>query len=229
MKIRYLLLLSVFCCSAVSAQDVIQHQRGDDLKDYLIDSVKFVMSDYQAGVVKFKDGTFSRGPINLSTIEQRVYFINQEGAVQVLTNEDQVSYVSMKGRTFIKSKYGYVELLKTEGDAALGAVRRVSFLETQKKGAYGSTSQTTSVTTIGSFQEAGVMYTLGVDQNTPFLYKVIPYLYKNERVLLSNKKNLIKCFPEKKAFIEDYLKEHSVNFEKIEDVSALFEAIQASL
>ena len=74
------------------------------------------------------------------------------------------------------------------------------------------------------------MYTLGVDKETPFLYKVIPYFYKNDKVLLSNKKNLIKCFPEKKAFIETYLNEHSVDFEKAEDVSALFEALkQASL
>ena len=39
----------------MQAQD-IQHQRGDDLKEYLLDSVKFVAPDYSAGFVKIKDG-----------------------------------------------------------------------------------------------------------------------------------------------------------------------------
>lgn len=229
MKIRFILLLSLFFCCSLSAQEVIHHQRGDDLQQYLLDSVKFVAGEYQAGIIKFKDGSFSRGPIDISTVEQRVYFINPEGEIQVLANEDQVDYVSMKGRTFIKSKYGYVELIETEGDVALGAVRRVTFLEAAKKGAYGSTSQTTSVTTVTSFQDAGVMYTLGVNQDTPFLYKVIPYFYKNGKVMLSNKKNLIKGFPDKKAFIETYLKEHSVDFEDLEDLTALFKALETSL
>ncbi len=207
-------------------QGVIHHERGEDLQQYLLDSVKFVVPEFQSGIITFQDGSYSRGPVNISTIEQRVYFIATNGEKQVLTNEDQVSRVSIKGRTFIKSKYGYVELLATEGDIALGAVRRVSFFETEKKGAYGMVSQTTSVTTIGSLQQNGTMYTLGIDQNTPFKYSVSPYLYKNSRIYLSNKKNFLKCFPDKKAEIEQYLKDNNVDFEKLEDVEALFNALK---
>lgn len=226
MKRTLLPLLLLLCSTALSAQDVIHHQRGEDLQQYLLDSVKFVMPDFQAGIITFSDGNFSRGPVNISTIEQRVYFVSTNGEEQVLTNEEQVSRVSIKGRTFIKSKYGYIELLDTQGDVALGAVRRTSFFETEKKGAYGMVSQTTSVTTIGTIQQNGTMYTLGVDQNTPFKYKIIPYLYKNSRVYLSNKKNFQKCFPDKKAVIEQYLKGNSVDFEKLEDVEGLFNALK---
>ena len=146
--------------------------------------------------------------------------------MQVLTNEDQVVYVFMNGRSFLKSRYGYVEKLASIGDIALGAVRRVSFLETEKKGAYGAPTQTSSVSTINSIQEGGIMYTLNVDQTTPFLYKVIPYLCKENKILLSNKKNLIKCFPDRKEAIESYLKEHSVDFESLEDMQQLFEALR---
>ena len=226
MKTRLLSLFLLFCCASVSAQNVIHHERGEDLQQYLLDSVRFVMPDFQAGIVNFLDGSFSRGPVNISTIEQRIYFIATDGEKQVLTNEDQVSRVSIKGRTFIKSKYGYIELLETEGDVALGAVRRTSFFETEKKGAYGAISQTTSVTTIGSLHQEGKTFTLDTDQSTPFKYKVIPYLYKNSRVYLSNKKNFLKCFPDKKAVIELYLKENRVDFEKIEDVEGLFKALK---
>jgi len=223
MKIKYLFFLLLLCGTTLSAQDVVSHQRGEDLQQYLLDSVKFVVPDFQAGVIIFNDGTFSRGPINISTIEQRIYFVSPEGDYQVLTNEDQVTRATIRNRTFIKSKYGYVELLRTNEDVSLGAVRRTSFFETEKKGAYGMASQTTSVTTIGTIQQNGTMYTLGVDQKTPFKYKVIPYLYKDNRVLMSNKKNFQKCFPSKKAEIDAYLKDHNVDFENMEDVTALYE------
>ena len=228
MKIKslFFLLFLCGCMLSASAQDKVEHRRGEDLQPYLLDSVKFVVPAFQPGVITFSDGTFSRGPVNISTIEQRIYFISPEGQHQVLANEDQVSRVYIKGRSFVKTKYGYVELVETLDEVALGAVRRTSFFETEKKGAYGMASQTTSVTTIGSFQQAGQLYTLGVDQATPFKYKVIPYLCKDDRTYLSNKKNFQKCFPDKKALIEQYLKDHSVDFENFEDVKGLFEALR---
>ena len=228
-KIRLSFLLLLCCCGPLQAQDVIHHQRGDDLKEYLLDSVKFIAADYIAGFVKFRDGSFARGPVNISTIEQRIYFINPDGEVQVLANEDQVSHVFFGKRTFIKSRYGYVEQLATVENVALGAVRRVTFLESKKTGAFGTNAETSSVTSVSSIFDSGNRYSLGVNQNTPYLYKVIPYLCKNGKVLLSNKKNLLKCFPDKKDFLENYLNDHSVNFEKLEDMTALFEALQDSL
>jgi hypothetical protein len=227
MKKNILTLILLLGATVLFAQEqnVIHHERGEDLQQYLLDSIKFVIPEFESGIITFHDGNFSRGPVNISTIEQRVYFIGTDGKYQVLTNEDQVSRVSIKGRTFIKSKYGYIDLLKMSGDVALGAVRRVSFFETEKKGAYGMVSQTTSVTTIGTLQQGGQMYTLGVDQTTPFKYSVTPYLYKNSKVYLSNKKNFLKCFPDKKEAIEQYLKDHNVDFERLHDVTGLFDAI----
>ena len=86
-------------------------------------------------------------------------------------------------------------------------------------------SQTSSVTTIGTLSLNGQLYTLGVDQTTPFNYKVIPYLYKNSRVYISNRKNFEKCFPDKKVLIERYLTDHSIDFENLDDVTGLFEAL----
>ena len=225
-KVLSLLFFLAAACSAISAQNVVHHLKGEDLQQYLLDSVKFVVPEFQSGIVNFKDGSYSRGPVNISTIEQRVYFINDAGEHQVLANEDDVNRVSIKGRSFVKSRYGYVELLQVLDEVVLGAVRQVSFFETEKKGAFGTTSQTTSVTTIGNVYGNGVTYTLSVDRDTPFKYKVLPYLYKNNRVLLSNKKNFLKCFPDKKERIEDYLKAHSVDFERLKDVTALFEALK---
>lgn len=227
MKKTLISLILVLVSASAFSQDVVHHGRGEDIQQYLLDSIKFVTPDFQAGVITFKDGTFSRGPVNISTIEQRVWFVGTDGTKQVLANEDDVARVSIKGRTFIKTQYGYMEMIETTDDVVLGCVRRVSFLETEKKGAYGMASATTSVTTIGTLQEYGTTYTLGKEQDTPYIYKVIPYIYRNNRAWLSNKKNFQKAFPDKKAFIEQYLKDHSVDLEKYEDAAALFNALSA--
>ena len=91
MKRILVALLLLTGCYGAFAQDVIKHQRGEDLQQYLLDSVKFVSKDYTSGFVKFRDGSHAMGPVNISTIEQRIYFINPEGEIQVLANEDQGS------------------------------------------------------------------------------------------------------------------------------------------
>ncbi len=227
MKKALISLILVLVCTSAFSQDVIRHGRGEDIQQYLLDSIKFVSPDFQAGVITFKDGTFSRGPVNISTIEQRVWFVGTDGIKQVLVNEDDVARVTIKGRTFIKTQYGYMEMVQTTGDVVFGCVRRVSFLETEKKGAYGMASATTSVTTIGTLQEYGTTYTLGAEQDTPYIYKVIPYLYRNNRTWISNKKNFQKCFPDKKAMIEKYLKDNSLDLEKYKDAEKLFQALSA--
>ena len=226
------ILLTTLCClifggmTAASAQNAVQHQKGEDLNQHLSDSIKFIFPEFQSGIITFSDGSHSRGPVNISTIEQRIYFISAEGAYQVLVNEDQVRRVSIKDRSFVKTRYGYVELLDYAAETSLGAVRRTSFFETETKGAYGMASQTTSVATIGQLQQNGNVYTLGVDQSTPFKYKIVPYLYRNGKVLISNKKNFQKCFPDKKAVIEQYLKDKPVDFENFEEVESLFNALK---
>ncbi len=122
-----------------------------------------------------------------------------------------------------------MEPIDKAGDVSLGVVRRVSFLESKKTGAFGTNAETSSVTSVSSIYDSGLRYTLGVNQDTPYRYKVIPYLLKGEKVLLPNKKNLLKCFPDSKDFIEGYLKEHTVDFEKSEEVAALFEAVNSLL
>ena len=71
MKRILVALLLLTGCYGAFAQDVIKHQRGEDLQQYLLDSVKFVSKDYMSGFVKFRDGSHAMGPVNISTIEQR--------------------------------------------------------------------------------------------------------------------------------------------------------------
>ncbi|HOG41921.1 MAG TPA: hypothetical protein PK979_01705 [Bacteroidales bacterium] len=225
---KRILMIILTACFALStqAQNVIQHKKGEDMTQHMLDSVKYVLPDFTAGIVIFKDGRTANGPLNISTISQKLLFISPQGEIQEVLNQNNIDRVSVKGRSFVQTKQGFVELLDIADNVILGSVKRVKFLESEKKGAFGTTSETTSVTSISSISTEGQRYELAQHVNTPFTYRVTPYLGINGKFSYATKKYILKCFPSKKDKIESYLKENKVDFESLEDVRALFEYLK---
>ena len=192
----------------------------------MLDSVKYVLPEFTAGMVIFKNGEQSNGAINISSIDQKIHFIDPKGEILVITNNDEVSRVFAKGRTFLNSRYGYVELYETVGDIFMGEVRKVGFISEDKVGAFGSKSQTTSIQTINSVQTSGgYMVDFEKQRNSPYTYKKIPYVCRKGLFLTVSKKTLQKCFPDKKDIIEQYIQEKNPNLSHVDDVREMFKTI----
>ena len=192
----------------------------------MLDSVKYVLPEFTAGMVIFKNGEQSNGAININSIDQKIHFIDPKGEILVITNNDEVSRVFAKGRTFLNSRYGYVELYETVGDIFMGEVRKVGFISEDKVGAFGSKSQTTSIQTINSVQTSGgYMVDFEKQRNSPYTYKKIPYVCRKGLFLTVSKKTLQKCFPDKKDIIEQYIQEKNPNLSHVDDVREMFKTI----
>ncbi len=192
----------------------------------MLDSVKYILPEFTAGMVIFKNGEQSNGAINISAIDQKIHFIDPKGEILVITNNDDVSRVFAKGRTFLNSRYGYVELYETIGDIFMGEVRRVGFISEDKVGAFGSKSQTTAIQTVNSVQTSGgYMVDFEKQKNSPYTYKKIPYVCRKGLFLTVSKKSLQKCFPDKKEIIEQYIKEKDPNLGNVEEVREMFKTI----
>lgn len=221
---KIILFASLFIlCFEGFSQNVVQSTKKGDLANALMDSVKYVMPQFEQGIVVFKSGEQTEAKLNISTIDQTLRFIDKNDEVLTVINQDDVNRVTIKGRTFVRGRGVYVELLSMSSDVVLGVCRRVNFLETEKQGAYGTkASPTTSVTTMTTYSDNGQVYDLNQNITTPFLYKQIPYFYKNGILYLATKKMMIKCFPDKKAEIQAYIKEKRVDFNDIEQVRPLF-------
>ena len=192
----------------------------------MLDSVKYILPEFTAGMVIFKNGEQSNGAINISTIDQKIHFIDPKGEILVITNNDEVSRVFAKGRTFLNSRYGYVELYETIGDIFMGEVRRVGFISEDKVGAFGSRSQTTAIQTVNSVQTSGgYMVDFEKQKNSPYTYKKIPYVCRKGLFLAVSKKTIQKCFPDKKEIIEQYIKEKDPNLGNVDEVREMFKTI----
>ena len=192
----------------------------------MLDSVKYILPEFTAGMVIFKNGEQSNGAININTIDQKIHFIDPKGEILVITNNDDVSRVFAKGRTFLNSRYGYVELYETIGDIFMGEIRKVGFISQDKVGAFGSKSQTTAIQTISSVQRnGGYMVDFEKQKNSPYTYRKMPYLCRKGLFQPVTKNALQKCFPHKKDIIEKYIQENDPDLAYVVDVRKMFKTI----
>lgn len=216
--------LMLICTVAFSQTVAFTSPNAESQK--MLDSVKYVLPEFAAGMVIFNNGEQSNGALNINTIDQKVHFVDPSGTILVLSNNEQVSRVFIKGRSFINSRYGYIEVYETAGDTFMGELRRVGFISEDKVGAFGSKSQTTSIQTINSVQTSGgYMVDFEKQKNSPYTYKKIPYLCRKGMFQTVTKKTLQKCFPDKKEAIEQYLAEKDPNLNNVDEVRELFKAL----
>lgn len=197
---------------------------GGDPTTKVVDSLQFILKNYSTGTVFFYNGDRNSALLNIGTLDQRVRFINESGDTLVVINEKNISAVIVSNRLFKKTNTGmYVEILDINKEVSLGIGRRLIFDQPKKIGAFGTASETSSVSTYSSIQDGiGNTYKLNQYINVPYRFYVYPYLYKDEKVYTPSKKTFIKLFPDKKREIEEYLKANKVNFEKMSDIRPLF-------
>ena len=170
----------------------------------------------------YKDGGYSVGEFNISTLDNTLRYIDTDGSEKTLADNSTVSTVSFGGTLFIRPQNSFLEVLKTIDDIFLCTEKRLSF-DDSRSGAYGAKSATTNIKSVQSIH-AGTVYNLsgGMDYDI----KETVYICKKNRVYAPSEKRIIKLFPDRKEFLEDYFKANSVDFSSAEDLSNLFEALR---
>ena len=219
------LAVAMLACLSAGAQSYFFTEPTEE-SQMMLDSVKYVMPEFVTGTIVFDNGEQYIGPINIFTVTQRIHFKNENGEVMELTNNLDVSSVFIKGRTFLNSRYGYVEVYEAYGDIFMGEIRSVNIIAEAKEGAFGSKSQTTSIQTVNLMEKPnGGWMDLSGGKKVPYSYKKIPYVYKKGTFQKANKKFFLKNFAAKKGFIEDYTQSNDTDFDNVMDVRKLFRAV----
>lgn len=212
-------------CSAQSVTFLEQ----DEESVRLFESERFVNPEFQQGIIVFNGGKQSSGTVNICTIDQKVYFVSPEKDTLVLKDSDLVNRVFIKGRTFIHANGSYLHILDIAGNGVcFGEVKRIELLDNVQTGAYGQKRQNAAVQTMNYIDASGYRVNLHGGTLKPFTYSRYPYLYTaNGNVLPFTRKNLQKCFPGKKEFLEIYFKDNKVNINAVEPALELFRILMA--
>ena len=217
--IGFLLLL---CAVSMNAQKTT-FMNVDRTSRMFYDSVLYVNPQFYPGVVISVDGKQSSGPINICTVNQKLYFINPESDTLMVTNQENIDRVYILGKAFVNSKYGYMQLLETAGDVTLCELRITVIHTDAAPGAYGTKNQT-SATKALTYAEwsSSLLLHLDINADKAFSYSKKPFLFVDGKAYPVTQKALVKHFPEHKEFIEQYFKENNVTLTSVAPVRELF-------
>lgn len=108
------------------------------------DSVMYIKPQFYPGVVISIDGKQSSGSVNICTINQGLYFISPENDTLLVSNQETIDRVYILGRTYVNSKYGFVEMLEAAGDVTLCELRITESHTDAAPDAYGLKTHTKS-------------------------------------------------------------------------------------
>lgn len=225
---KRVIFIAVFLFAAIQSNaQITTYKGGNEESRRVLDSVKYILPQFTSGIVTFNSGEKSQGDVNICTVDQLIHFIdNTTGEVTPLNTNDEIFQVSVKGKNYINSRYGYVEIEQMAGDIMLGEVRSLVFTKSDANGSFGTSSQAVSVETARPLEFFGwEKVDIAANTDASFTYRKTPYLYRRGVFLLANKKNFMKCFPDKKALIERYTEENNVDFEDMAQVTAMFKTI----
>lgn len=206
--------LAILSAGAQSAQA--------DFEATLPDSVRYVMPAFGPGNVLYTDGGFSRGTFNISTVDNTLRYIDTDGSEKALADPSQVESVSISNVLFLHKQNMYLGVVGDYDEVLLCVNKRLVF-DDRKSGAYGTSSATSSIRTVGSSTQGGSTFRFS---NVRYELKETPYLYKKGRLYVPSKKTLTKLFPAKKAEIEAFLQENKMEYSDFRQVEALLETIK---
>lgn len=224
---RTLLSLVVLIASATVSLAQISGVEGKEKSvkatiDAIPDSLIYALPAYSAGRIVYNDGTYSNGLFNISNIDQAICYKDEQGRICALSNNNDVKYATIAGKMFFHYGGMFIQVNDVSADCELATAKQLTIQSDVKNGAFGAKSETTSIENYSGFVSSGLLYDLSSAITFPYKFKIIPYLYCNQKFYPVTKRNLIKFFPAKKGQIEAYIGEHRSNFEMYEQIAPFF-------
>ena len=210
----------------VSAQNrqVIEAASGEDLTAKVSTQIQYLFPEFTGGEVFYRNHRGS-GKLNYNMLLGEMQFLENE-QVLALANVRDVIMVNIDNRKFYPfNDKEFVEEFLSAGKFQLRVRYRANAAQHSKKGAYGSSSSTSSITSYSSIQSDGRQYNLTVAENVLVTVNYFYYLVgtNGKYTLIKNAKTFTKQFPAYRTQIETFVKEHNTRFNNGEDLKALLE------
>ena len=144
------LLLAIFICQAQNT-----NTKGK-ISPFLLDK-------FEEAEVFFHDGSRYQETINYNLLTNRFYFIDKtDQSVKAVSNPQDIFMVKTKGRCFYQEKGYAIEVVPTH--PPLFVQYKAHIRKEADKGAYGTTSETSSIRTYGGFGANGNRFDLNTEE-----------------------------------------------------------------
>ena len=171
------------------------------------DSVYYLQPAFGQGMVYFFGQSPAQGKLNICALDNTLRFIDNNGVELEASNPKDIMRVVIDGVSYLHSDGVFYRMYPVTLEYGIALERTVTILRDVKTGAFGTTSQTSSIREYGTFYADGVAYNIGEDKVSPYTVSETLFLYRGSSVYPFNKRQLKRLFPERKSDIDAWFKE----------------------
>jgi hypothetical protein len=226
-KLTWLIIMLFVGNGAVQAQQSptsFRVKSGEDALKVIPAQHQYRYPEFQKGKVVYMNGSFAEAPFNYNLLLGEVQFINPKGDTLAIDGEATLHSVLIGEIPFIYSQNnGFLEVAADYNAVQLGKSQNLEFAGAEKEGAYSQSSGASSIRAKSSYVGNNSKgYKLEQKGDVVFSKKVSYFLIdQRNQFYPANKSNVLKVFPKHRKAITAYLKEHSLDFNKEEDLKEL--------
>lgn len=154
-------------------------------------------------------------------------FLDEKGDTLALANENTIKLILLGQDTFFFKK-GYLQRVAAHGNIELLSSQRIKFSNEKNIGAFGLSNATGNIDNYNTLR-ANNTYALKLNKDLIFSKECNYYFSKGGNdFCIVNKKNLFKQFSNNRMMLENYLKQHGVNYDEEKDLNNLFKYLAAN-
>jgi len=185
----------------------------------------YIFDNFSKGTVRLRSGAVHEELLNYNSLTSEMVYSNN-GAYLALANPEEVDTVTIQGRSFVPANKKFYEVL-THTPAPLFVEYSCTIKEPGANIGYGMSSNTAAATQLKSLIQSGGAYGLKL----PDGFEPVPQhsflLFRDGKFSPANSsRQLTAVFPDKKAWINQYIKERHPDFTKREDLVTLVQEVQ---
>jgi hypothetical protein len=213
-------------CTMLLAQkrEAVQlSDRYNDVSQIMSSKTQYLLPEFTDGMVMFKNGEHASAKLNYNMLLEQMQFIGEDNSIMAIANLDDVQYVNISKRIFIKYKSVFVEVLQG-GEVQLGVARKLRIVDHRKDGGYGGTTSLMKVENVSTMDGAPADHLTGTEELV-FEESRIYYLIKDFKPRVANKKAFTKAFPTCK---DEITRQKNTDYSKEEQLRALMVLCQGA-
>ena len=216
LNIFFAIFLFNFAVSAQKTETI--RVKGNEAAAFIAKS-EYKFPTFTRAKIYLKNGEIASARINYDYFDQTMKYLGGKGDTLIISNIDDIKNISTDLDTFF-CENKYYEWIASSTKARLAMRRTFKFLDSEKVGAYGTSSPTHNIQSQNAI--LGVTHlNLDLNEELSFSKETTYYISPiNGHFVEANKKNISKLFPHKN--ISDYISEKKLNLTKVEDLVDVF-------
>ncbi|HEY1112231.1 MAG TPA: hypothetical protein VGE66_01675 [Chitinophagaceae bacterium] len=215
-------LLALLYGSTCLAQNTIRIKAGTPLNHALSPAELYQYEAFRPGRIWYKDGHSSGGQLNYNRFFDEMQFISNRGDTLAVNNEPSIRFVAIEKDTFCYAG-GFVRIMSATPTVKLAIKQWLKLQGNEKYGGYGQTYTSSAITSVSLLDDGKQTHRLTVKENI-LLTREVQYYFGDrwDHFLPATRKNVLELFAKHEDAVRQYLRERKVDFQKEEDLQALF-------